>query len=185
MMFWIKRCPVPVKALLERYSAPGGYVDCYWTEISEHVSFPEFIFAFYTTPLFKLERYILRLFVAKPSTDTQARQLAEGSCNTFAAWYVESRSENELLMCDFVGRTRSWMMTIPVNTGNGPRTRLYFGSAVVPKRDPKTGELSLGFAYQALLGFHKIYSVLLLYSAKLRIQHRMRMSYEKQDQFHR
>ena len=160
-------------------------MDCYWTEISDQVSFSEFVSAFYTTPLFRLERFILKLSVAKPSTNTKARQLAEGSCDTFAAWYVEARSENELLMCDFVGRTRSWLMIVPANITNNSRTRLYFGSAVVPKRDPKTGELSLGFAYQALLGVHKIYSVLLLYAAKLLIRHRRRISYEKQDQFHR
>ena len=184
-MISIKRCPVPANTLLEKYSALGGYVDCYWTEISEQVAFPEFIFAFYTTPVFHLERFILKLFVEKPSTDAQARQLAEGSCNTFAAWNVEGRTKNELLMCDFRGRTCSWLMTVHSNPANRPRTQLYFGSAIVPKRNPKTGELSLGIGYQALLGFHQIYSVLLLHSAKLRIQHRLRSSYEKQNHFHR
>jgi hypothetical protein len=82
---------------------------------------------------------------------------------------VEGRSENEMLLCDFVGRTRSWLMTVPLNAANDTRTELYFGSAVVPKQNPRTGQLSLGFQYQALLGFHKVYSVLLLYSAKLRL----------------
>jgi hypothetical protein len=171
--------------MLDKHAKNGAYADCYWTQVPERVAFPEFIFTFYTTPLFKLERFILKLIAAKPSTDIQARQLAEGSCNKFAAWHVEARRENEILMCDFRGRTRSWLMTVPVNTANGSRTQLYFGSAIVPKRNPKTGELSLGFGYQALLGFHKIYSVLLLHSAKLRIQHYIRNSYEKQDPFHR
>jgi hypothetical protein len=57
----------------------------------------EYIFAFYTTPLFKLERLILKLTVTKPSTDTQARQLANGSGNVFAAWHMENRKENEIL----------------------------------------------------------------------------------------
>jgi hypothetical protein len=184
-MISIKKCPVPANTLLDRFSTTGAYADCYWTEISERVSLSEFIFAFYTTPLFKLERIILKLLVAKPSTDIQAKQLADGSRNEFAAWHVEGRSENEILMCDFRGRTRSWMMTVPINAMNNPRTQLYFGSAVVPIRNSKTGELSLGVTYQALLGFHQIYSVLLLYSAKWRLQHRLRSSYEKQDQFHR
>jgi hypothetical protein len=97
--------------------------------------------------------------------------LADGEAERFAAWDVENRSENEMLLCDFVGRTRSWLMTVPIKTVNGDRTQLYFGSAVVPRRNPKTGELTLGFGYQALLGFHKVYSGLLLYSAVLRILH--------------
>ena len=148
----------------------GAYVDCYSAEIPGQVSFPEFVFAFYTTLLFKLERYILTFTVSKPSTDQQARQLAYGDIRSFAAWQVEHRADNELLMCDFVGRTRSWLMALPVHTTGDARTCLYFGSAVVPVKDLKTGELSIGSTYQALLGFHKIYSALLLRSAASRLR---------------
>ena len=51
-MFSIKKCPVPANTLLEKYSMNGSYTDCYSTEITDQVSFPEYIFAFYTTPLF-------------------------------------------------------------------------------------------------------------------------------------
>ncbi len=166
-MFSIEKCPVPANTMLDKYSVNGSYVDCYLTEILGRVSFPEFIFAFYTTPLFKIERLILKLTVLKPSTDIGARQLADGVSEKFAAWSVESRSENEILMCDFLGRTRSWFMVAPVD---GTRTQLYFGSAISSREDSKTGKLSLGLGFRALLGFHKAYSVLLLYSAKSRIK---------------
>lgn len=169
-MLSIERCRIPVNTMLERYARNGAYVDCYMTEISGHVSFREYIIAFYTTLLFRLERIILKLVVSKPSTDTQARQLADRTRENFAAWHVENRSENELLMRDFRGRTRSWLMVAPVNTASGSRTRLYFGSAVVPIRNSQTGEPSLGFGFQALLGFHKVYSVLLLHFATSRIK---------------
>jgi hypothetical protein len=172
-MFSIEKCKVPDHTMLARYSADGSYTDCYTTEIPGQISFPEFVFAFYTTFLFKLERSILKWTVSKPSTDSQARRLADGNIEKFAAWQVEGRNESEILMCDFRGRTRSWLMMTPVTTGNGARTRLYFGSAVTPRRNSKTGELSLGSGVQALLGFHKIYSVLLLYSAKSRIKDRV------------
>src|SRR5215211_6425384 len=133
-MISIKKGPAPATSMLDRYSTNGAYTDCYWTEVPKRVSFPEFIFAFYTTPLFKLERFILKIVVAKPSTDLQARELAEGLCNEFAAWHTEARSENEILMCDFRRCTRSWLTTVPTNTANGPRTQLYFGSAIVPQR---------------------------------------------------
>lgn len=169
-MFSIEKCPVPAGTMLGKYLVNGTYTDCYMTEISGQVLFPEFIFSFYTTPLFKLERLILKLTVSKPSTDVQVRQLAERVIEKFAAWHVEGRNENEILMCDFHGRTRSWLMVAPVNSADSPRTRLYFGSAVVPIRNTKTGEPSLGLGFQALLGFHKVYSMLLLYSARSRIR---------------
>jgi len=136
------------------------------TEISGPVSFSEFIFSFYTTPLFKIERLILKLTVSKPSTDAQAGQLADSVNEKFAAWHVESRSENEILMCDFLGRTRSWFKVIPVSE---TCTQVYFGSAISSSQNPKTGKLSLGFGYKALLGFHQIYSILLLHFARSRI----------------
>lgn len=169
-MFSIKKCPVPANTMLDRYSISGAYVDCYSTDVPGQVSFSKFISVFYTTLLFKLERLILQLLVSRPSTDIQARQLAAGDIESFAAWHVENRSENEILMCDFRGRTRSWLMVVPVNTASVARTRLYFGSAVVPIRNLKTGKLSLGLVFQALLGFHKIYSVLLLYFASSSIK---------------
>ncbi len=114
-MFSIAKCPAPANTMLDKYSKNGAYTDCYSTEISMRILFPEFIFAFYTTPLFKLERFILKWTVSKPSTDIQARQLADGVSMEFAAWHVEARSENEILMCDFLRRTRSWLMVVPVD----------------------------------------------------------------------
>jgi hypothetical protein len=172
----VQKCAVPANTMLENYSTKGAYVDCYQTEVPGPVSFSEFIFAFYTTPLFKLERFILKLTVAKPSTDLQARQLADGSRNEFAAWHVENRNENELLMCDFRGHTRSWLMVDPIDIDSVPQTDLYFGSAVAPVQKSKLGEPSLGRGYQALLGFHKVYSVLLLYSSELQIRRSLRKS---------
>ena len=169
-MLSIEKCRVPENVILARYRITGAYTDCYATEISGSIPLAEFIFAFYTTSLFKLERLILKWTVSKPSMDAQARQLANGEIESFAAWHVEDRNENELMMCDFPGRTRSWLMIVPVDTASDTRTRLYFGSAVVPIRNSKTGEPSLGLIFQALLEFHKVYSSLLLYSAKLRIK---------------
>ncbi len=169
-MFSIEKCPVPVNIMLDKYSLTGAYTDSYSTEIPMRIPFPEFIFAFYTTPLFKLERFILKWTVSKPSTDIEARQLADSASNEFAAWHVEARSENEILMCDFLRRTRSWLMVIPVDEA---RTQLYFGSAISSREDSKTRKLSLGLGFRALLGFHKIYSILLLYFAKSRIMNRV------------
>lgn len=168
-MFSINSCVIPDGALLNAYVKEGAYTDCYTTDIAQSVSHEEFVFAFYTTFVFRLERLILKFVVSRPSTDTQILQLATGKLDSFAAWNVEARSENQLLLCDFQGRTRSWLMVMPIENNGSAHTRLFFGSAIVPKKNPKTGELSLGFIFRALLGFHKIYSVVLLYTAKLKL----------------
>src|SRR5688572_12967157 len=97
-LFSVEKCSVPANALLANYSMDGTYTDCYATEIPGQISLAEFVFAFYTTYVFKLERFILKWMVAKPSVDAQARQLADGASERFAAWHVENRNENEILM---------------------------------------------------------------------------------------
>lgn len=169
-MFSVEKHAVPGTSMLAHYCSDGTYTDCYVTEIVGQIPLDQFIFAFYTTFLFKLERLVLKWIVARPSLDTEVRQLANGIIKEFAAWRVENRGEHELLLCDFRGRTRSWLMVEPINTKSEKQTRLYFGSAVVPVRNPKTGKRSLGFSYQALLGFHRMYSFLLLYSAKSKLK---------------
>jgi hypothetical protein len=164
------KCSVPANTVLEKYLIHGGYADCYTTEFAEQISLRQFVFAFYTTFLFKLERFILYWMIARSSTDSQAKQLADGDIDNFVAWSVEYRNESELLMCDLNGRTRSWFMVVPADTKSTLHTRLYFGSAVVPIQDVKTGSSSIGFMYRALLGFHQIYSAFLLYSAKIRLR---------------
>lgn len=158
-------CPLPPASLLARYAASGAYTDCYATDLPAAVTQAEFVQAFYTGAVFKLERALIRLFLARPSTDAQVRQLAAGEVHEFAAWRVEDRTPSELLLCDVAGRTRSWLMT----SAHGPGTRLHFGSAVVPKRDRATGEARMGIAFRALLGFHQLYSRVLLGAARRRL----------------
>ena len=83
---------------------------------------------------------------------------------------MEGRSADQLLLADFTGRTKSWLMAVPVSgTGVGPQTQLYFGSAVVARIDARTGRRKMGFAFHALLGVHRLYSRLLLGAARSRV----------------
>jgi hypothetical protein len=82
---------------------------------------------------------------------------------------VEDRAANQLLMCDLAGRTRSWLMVAPLQAGGASSTRLYFGSAVVPVRDMASGQPRMGLLFKALLGFHKLYSRILLQAARSRL----------------
>ncbi len=164
--------PLPTQALLTKYANSGAYTDCFVTEIARTLSHAEFVEAFYTGGLFKAERFLLRVFISKPSTDLQARRLASAELNEFAAWRVEARAVDQLLMCAIDGRTRSWLM---VSAAEVPgRTRLYFGSALLPKPTPVNlpdarSHLSLGFVFKALLVFHNGYSRALLSAAANRL----------------
>jgi len=169
-VFSIESCSIPDGALLNIYHGEEAYTDCYVTDISGSVSHAQYVVAFYTTPVFKLERLILKMTVSRPSTDAQAKQLAAGSIDIFAAWHVEARSENQLLMSDFHHRTRSWLMVVPMASASSTRTRLYFGSAVVLVGNSRTGMAAPGFGFRALLGFHRLYSEVLLYATRLRLE---------------
>jgi hypothetical protein len=137
------------------------------TEVAGCVSQAAFIEAFYTTPLFKVERGILAAFARRPSTDRDARQLAKGIAPHFAAWRVEKQTAEQLLLADFSGKTRSWLMAVPQDAADS--TRLYFGSAVVAHVDKISGRAQMGLVFRALLGFHKLYSRLLLRAARSRV----------------
>ena len=144
---------LPDNALLQKYVLAGAYTDCFSTDVARDIGLDEYVEAFYTTWLFKLERIILKFAVSKPSSDEQVKALLASQRDTFAAWYVEGRAEDQLLMCDFRDHTRSWFMVT--------RGRLYFGSAVVPIDRP---------SYKLLIGLHRLYSRALLAAARSRLQ---------------
>ena len=159
----IRAGALPIGALLERYREAGAYTDCFVVEVDGAVVQSEFVRAFYTSWLFKMERVILTWAVNKPSNDREAAVLTEDNVSGFAAWSVEGRTSNQLLMCDYQKRTRSWLMTEPFD--GGTRTRLYFGSAVVPLRPDGKKDRAFGMVFIALVGFHKIYARGLLLAA--------------------
>jgi len=152
---------LPPNALLRRYARGGGYTDCFTISIPGAVSLADYIEAFYTTLLFKLERLVLALFVARPSTDLQARALAAGEADRFAAWTVEGREARQILMRDFMGSTRSWLMAAS-DLAEGATT-LHFGTAVVPHRGAS------GVGFRAMIPFHRIYARALLRAAARRL----------------
>ncbi len=152
---------LPAGALLDHYAASGAYTDCYTATVARQVSLAELMAAFYTTPVFKLERWLLARLLGLPSTDQQAQLLAEGSLVRFSAWKVERRESSQAILA--AGRTRSWLMAAQDPAGSGTTT-LFFGSAIEPRRRG-----GLGWQFNALLLFHKAYSRILLASAIRRL----------------
>jgi len=163
-MAQVTRCELPDTALLRRYVDKGAYTDCFATDVAANMSLAAYVEAFYTSAAFKCERLVLTWVVAKPSSDADAQRLARGESEKFAAWTVEARAADQLLVCDYLSRTRSWLMVAPIEGG----TRLYFGSAVVPVGFG-SGRARLGFPFNALLPFHKLYARILLGAARGRV----------------
>jgi hypothetical protein len=168
-LFSVGREALPDDALLKTYRGSlhperwGAYADCFAITAPGKVDLPAFVIAFYTSPLFRIEGFILRALLGTRSSRVEAIRLANGSCGEFAAWYVGQRTATQLLMCDRYERTRSWFCVAPSEGGG---TRLLFGSAVAAKRNEKTPVSPLRGASGLLLRFHIVYSQLLLRAAK-------------------
>ena len=167
-MFSVTRESVPDDSLLRTYRGSvmpeqwGAYADCFAVKTAGEVALREFVFAFYTSRVFRLEGLILRILLGVSAGRSDALALADGASDKFAAWYVGQRTATQLLMCDRYERTRSWFCAAPDPDGG---TRLLFGSAVAAKRD-KTGSPSLGRRFNFLLRFHLVYSQVLLRAAE-------------------
>jgi len=168
-VFSVTQDAVPDDALLrtyrggarpERWQQSG---DCFRTSVDQVVSLAEFVFAFYTSPIFRIERVILGLLAGTPSTDTEARRLADGSGMSFAVWRVGQRTATQLLMCDRFERTRSWFGVVPLSDG---KTLLQFGSAVASRSVERSARRIPVSLFRVLLKFHVMYSQVLLHAAK-------------------
>ncbi|RYF94096.1 MAG: hypothetical protein EON95_06640 [Caulobacteraceae bacterium] len=151
--------------MIEGYRDTGAYTDCFATVVPGHVTQAAFVEAFYTSRLFKLERLVLALLVAKPSNDEEAQRLATGETDRFAAWTTEARTADQLLVCDYQGLTRSWLMTIPGAAGAN-ETALLFGTVVAPRR-PRPAATRI---FNLLGGAHRLYARALLRSAVGRLR---------------
>jgi len=152
----VRPAPLPEDALLKRYAESStAYTDCFADDVSAGTDLAAFVGAFYTTWLFRIERFILAR-AGHPSTDEEVGALVAGEGERFAAWTVEARASEQLLMCDVAQRTRSWFM---VKDG-----RAYFGSAVVH------GDGARSTAFRWLLPFHRLYARALLALAVRRLR---------------
>jgi len=157
--------PLPDDALLGRYRLREGehdhYTDCFSVTCPAEIGLDAFVTAFYTTPLFRCERFVLRLAGIR-SADADIADMLSAGRPGFAAWQVEDRCDNQLLLTDLAGSTRSWFMVAPAGTQG---TQLYFGSAVIARESHR-----LPLLYRLLLGLHRLYSRLLLGAAARRLR---------------
>jgi hypothetical protein len=167
-MFSIRQEEAPENSLLKTFRGGrsperwGGYGDCFSVTVGRSVSLADFVYAFYTSSAFRIEALLLRAIVGAASNARAARAVADGTSDTFAAWYVGERTDTQLLMCDRYERTRSWFSVEPM----GVVTWLRFGSALAAARHPRTEPTPEGGKPGLLMRFHILYSQVLLQAAK-------------------
>ncbi len=170
-MIGVSSIDVPEGSLLANYDvvpdaeSECNYCDCYSTTIVGAISLEEFVYAFYTSRAFGIERRILAVALGIPSTHEDAKRLSMGKSNSFSAWTVENRLEHEMLLRFPKSSTGSWFM-VRQNVENAAKnTELLFGSVVFPKKN----NAGFGLMFHSLSGFHRVYSSALLNSTKKRL----------------
>jgi hypothetical protein len=157
---------LPETAFLSAYRDKGAYTDCLTLDVEGSVSLEQYVTAFYTSTAFRPERAILSRLLGMHSSDDDAARLGAGTIDRFAAWTVEQRSADQILLCDYQSRTRSWLMIVPLDReGGGAATRLHFGSAVTQIEEGRAASAFARFMFWALLWFHKLYARFLLEGA--------------------
>jgi hypothetical protein len=153
----IRQLQPPASSLIAPFMAREGvYADAFCVEVPTEQYLRDFVSAFYTTGLFRAERAVLGLLARTPTSDADAMALAAGVTDRFAVWTVAARTEDQILLADASGRTKSWLHARPGAHG----TQLWFGSVVLPGAQ---GRMELGF--RLLLGPHRLYARMLLRAA--------------------
>jgi hypothetical protein len=98
-----------------------------------------------------------------------AAEVARGTSARFAEWRVEDRDEEQLLMFDVTGRTRSWFKIATISGDHSMLTFLYFGSGITPLQSGRAGRMAIGPVFKAQTGFHKLYSKALLAATRRQV----------------
>lgn len=161
---------LPHRASILRYRLPGNYVDCFGATLRGTIGVEQLLASFLTAPAFRPERWLLACALDMRSGDGEAQALARGDRQAFAAWSVEERDAEQVLLCDFLGHTRSWFMTEPGSEpGGGIVTRVRYGTAIVRRDMHGVAHWGWSLAFWPLLPLHRLYARILLASTLGRI----------------
>ncbi|WP_298471282.1 hypothetical protein [uncultured Erythrobacter sp.] len=144
----VENITIPRGSLLAEFGPAEAYRDCFQCEVPGQVSLTQFIERFYCSVAFRPERIVLGL-IGKGANNSDVQELASGAADSFAAWKVIERRDDEILLQDFRGTTASWLSVKP----HDKTTTLLFGSWV--------GQPDRGIV-KTLMPFHRWYSRVLL-----------------------
>lgn len=148
----IEPIPVPPDSLLAAFGPASAYRDTFTRTVPGSVSLEGFITRFYCSMAFRPERLALGL-IGRGASNAGAMKLARAETQSFAAWNVIERRDDQILLQDFSGATASWLSVRPESSDTGLGTQLLFGSWVGQPDRPLV---------KALMPFHRWYSRWLL-----------------------
>ncbi len=158
----ITQTPVPDGSLLQALATDtGAYADCFEAKVTCDVpaddAFERFVFLFFDSPVFRLERAVLRLSGKAPKERNNPLALAQGDTDVFAVWRVHQRTETEILMAVPETPVRTWLSL----EKDGGTAELRFGSAILSEE----GKDVPHWIFPVTLRAHLVYSRLLLRAA--------------------
>ena len=158
----ITQIPPPDDSFLHALACQTGvYADCFEAtvacDIPQSDAFQRFVFAFFDSQVFRVERAILRLAGKAPKARSDPKALALGETDAFAAWRVERRADTEILLVVPNTPIRTWLAL----QKEGSVARLRFGSSILPQEVKDTPLWS----FRVPLPAHVVYSRLLLRAA--------------------
>ena len=174
-MFSVQTGEIPESGYLKPYRERSSwYTDCFFVDVQGQVCLSQFISAFFTTFLFRSERWVLGVFTSSPSSDQNVMDLASGVSDRLSLWRVEARDDQQLILSFGELGVRTWLMVEP-HPEIANVSRLYFGtgldfsSRVAPEMDSQSRERKVSVLFYPFLGFHRFYARLLLWSAKVKV----------------
>lgn len=157
---------IPEWSLLAPYAQPPHYTDHFCISVSAEVTVEQWTAAFFSSRVFRLERFLLNRVFRDKATDDAARALSQGRSDAFSAWTVERRGQGQLLLKS--GITRTWLAAAPRVATNGSAdgtTELYLGSAVLGAFERSIA----AWVLRTTLVPHRAYSRALLRSGKRKL----------------
>lgn len=161
----VRAVDIPSGTMLKAYQAQEGcYTDCYAVDVAGAPDIERFIRIFFDTSIFRLERRILALSGLEATHADDVDALARGHRSRFAAWRLEGKTADELMLRFERPSGRTWLHVADVPDQSG-QARLFFGSALLPGARDNDKRPTIGWSLHAFLPFHRLYARMLLRAA--------------------
>ncbi len=171
-MTHVEKTAIPLDSFMSAYKQIDGCsADAFRGYLEFPVTLEALITAFFGSPIFTLERLLLKSIGQANTSRSDITGLAAGTQEKFAAWKVEDRNESEVILKVGSSPIRSWLMARPDGDG---KTAIYFGSAVLPQTTNRNSKPQVGSSFRFFMGVHNFYSCLLLKSTIKNLQKKQR-----------
>ncbi|MEO0370235.1 MAG: hypothetical protein AAF231_02160 [Pseudomonadota bacterium] len=162
----ITAIPLPTNSFLNAATQQTGcYADCFevavpCTPLKDDLEayFARYVFVFFDSWVFRLERRILRLAGKEGTHHEDIAALARAETGRMAAWITRERGQAELLLAVPDTPILTWLQVAQTDSA----LLLRFGSGILPQTDKSRPHWGFRATYWA----HRVYSRVLLHAAQ-------------------